>query len=198
MDVSKSAVADSSPAHGILHYLENHQADLLVLATHQRHGLDRWLHQNIAGTINNKSDGATLFIPYGKTGFVDQESGACRLKRILLPVDLTPDPAPTVKLIADLVQVLECQSCEIVLLHVGDPAAQPAVKLPVLNGVHWQWSNREGSAIAAILEEASDRSVDLIAMTTSGRHGFLDAIRGSTTEQIVELAMCPVLAVHES
>ena len=56
--------------------------------------------------------------------------------------------------------------------------------------------NRSGSAVNAIAEEAQQESVDLIVMTTSGRHGFFDALRGSTTEQIVEHARCPVLAVH--
>jgi nucleotide-binding universal stress UspA family protein len=44
--------------------------------------------------------------------------------------------------------------------------------------------------------EAHAQSADLIAMTTAGRHGFLDALRGSTTEQVLEHAPCPVLAVH--
>ncbi|HEX2928596.1 MAG TPA: universal stress protein [Candidatus Binatia bacterium] len=32
-------------------------------------------------------------------------------------------------------------------------------------------------------------------MATEGRHGFVDAVRGSVTEQVVRGAPCPVLAV---
>jgi nucleotide-binding universal stress UspA family protein len=32
-------------------------------------------------------------------------------------------------------------------------------------------------------------------MATAGRDGFLDALRGSTTEQVVREAPCPVLAL---
>jgi nucleotide-binding universal stress UspA family protein len=32
-------------------------------------------------------------------------------------------------------------------------------------------------------------------MATEGRHGFLDAVRGSTTERVLREAGCPVLAV---
>jgi hypothetical protein len=34
-----------------------------------------------------------------------------------------------------------------------------------------------------------------VVMATQGHHGFLDALRGSTTERIVRHAACPVLAV---
>jgi nucleotide-binding universal stress UspA family protein len=35
-------------------------------------------------------------------------------------------------------------------------------------------------------------------MPTAGPHGFLDAIRGSTTERVVRHATCPVLSVPVS
>ena len=85
VQITKSSVIDDSPAAGILQYLDQHPADLLVLATHQRHGIDRWLQKTIASRINNETDGATLFIPYGHSGFVDQQSGECRLKNISVP-----------------------------------------------------------------------------------------------------------------
>jgi nucleotide-binding universal stress UspA family protein len=32
-------------------------------------------------------------------------------------------------------------------------------------------------------------------MTTEGHHGFMDALRGSTTERVLRAARCPLLAV---
>ena len=40
-----------------------------------------------------------------------------------------------------------------------------------------------------------DRPSDLIGMPTMGHHGFLDALRGNTTERLLRQAPCPVLAV---
>ena len=196
VQISKTSIVDADPADGILHHLERHPADLLVLATHQRHGLDRWMHSTIAGRINNRTDGATLFIPFGHPGFVDEQTGACHLKRILLPVDSDPDPSPAVEVTADLIRALSTGACEVRLLHVGDSATQPAIRLPAEEKAKWRWVTRSGSPVTAIHEEAEQEAVDLIVMTTSGRHGFFDALRGSTTEQIVEHARCPVLAVH--
>jgi nucleotide-binding universal stress UspA family protein len=46
-----------------------------------------------------------------------------------------------------------------------------------------------------ILTTSEDHDADLIVMPTQGRDGFLDALRGSTTEQVLRAARCPVLAV---
>lgn len=196
VQIAKSSLTDASPAEGTLNHLKHHPADLLVLATHQRHGLDRWLNKTIAGQINSQTDGATLFIPFGNPGFVSETTGECRLKRILIPVDLDPDPSPAVEVTTDLVRALSDSACEVRLLHVGDASAQPAIRLPNEDKLKWRWVNRSGSVVNAILEESKTEAVDLIVMTTSGRNGFFDALRGSTTEQIVEHSHCPVMAVH--
>ncbi|TMA83757.1 MAG: universal stress protein [Deltaproteobacteria bacterium] len=39
------------------------------------------------------------------------------------------------------------------------------------------------------------KQADLIVMATEGRHGVVDALRGSVTERVVRDAPCPVLAV---
>lgn len=53
-----------------------------------------------------------------------------------------------------------------------------------------------GEPVNTILTKAADKSADLIAMPTAGHHGFLDALRGSTTERVIRHAPCPVLAVQ--
>jgi nucleotide-binding universal stress UspA family protein len=53
----------------------------------------------------------------------------------------------------------------------------------------------QGPIVERLLGIARDQHVDLIAMPTAGRHGFLDALRGSTTEQVLRRAPCPVLAI---
>ena len=46
-----------------------------------------------------------------------------------------------------------------------------------------------------ILSAAKEVSADLIVMTTAGRDGFLDGLRGSTTERVLRGGMVPVLAI---
>jgi nucleotide-binding universal stress UspA family protein len=45
------------------------------------------------------------------------------------------------------------------------------------------------------VDDATEQPADLIAMATEGHKGFLDVLRGSTTERVLRDARCPVLAV---
>jgi nucleotide-binding universal stress UspA family protein len=49
--------------------------------------------------------------------------------------------------------------------------------------------------VETIVETAADWQADLIGMPTAGHDGFLDALRGSTTERVLRQAPCPLLAV---
>lgn len=195
--IGKASVTDPDPAAGVLGFLHEHPADLLVLSTHQRHGLDRWLHQTTAGRINAGSDGATLFLPVGTSGFVSEDTGEVQLRNILVPIDFEPDPEPAVEVVCDLVAALDVPECHVHLLHIGNPSDSPGVSLPGSANVQYHWRTTTGSVVSSVLHAARQVQADLIAMTTAGRNGLLDALRGSTTEQILQHAECPVLAVHE-
>jgi nucleotide-binding universal stress UspA family protein len=62
-------------------------------------------------------------------------------------------------------------------------------------GKTWKLERFEGPVVETIIRVAKERAVDLIAMATVGKHGFLDGFRGSTTSQVVAQAPCPVLAL---
>jgi nucleotide-binding universal stress UspA family protein len=84
------------------------------------------------------------------------------------------------------------------VLYVGEPAGAPALDLPEAPG--WTWNERAigGSPVEVILDTAKTEAADLIVMTTAGHQGFLDALRGSTTERVLRSAPCPLLAVPAS
>ena len=82
---------------------------------------------------------------------------------------------------------------EMLLLHVGD--APPVVATPGETNCTWRSIARSGDAAEQISAVAREHDVDLIAMTTAGRDGILDALRGSVTEQVLRLAKRPLLAV---
>ncbi|MEZ6132206.1 MAG: universal stress protein [Planctomycetaceae bacterium] len=194
--ISKSACKGQEPLAGVLEHLEHRGADLVVMATHQREGLARLLHSSLAESVSNQSDAAALFVPYGVDGFVNVETGHVSLNRILVPIDATPDPQPVIDAVSDLVTAIAQDDVEVRLLHIGDPSGMPAPTLPVNEKCHWKWESAVGSVVDAICEDAVQNEVDLIAMTTNGRDGFLDALRGSTTERVLQKAGCPVLSVH--
>lgn len=53
-----------------------------------------------------------------------------------------------------------------------------------------------GKPADAILELARNQSIDLIVLTTKGRSGLKRALIGSTAEQIMRDAPCPVMSVR--
>ncbi len=195
--VAKVVGVDSNLVRSVVDYVANHQTELVVLATHQRDGLERWLHA-AAEPIARRSNEMTLFIPSGAAGFVSAETGAVTLRRILVPVDRVPAPRPAVEALAALLDGLRCAEASIVLLHVGEEGEVPSVEVPLRDGWRWERTLRKGEPVDAILEAAAGMDAELIVMTTQGHQGLADALRGSTTERVIRRARCPVLAVPEN
>jgi nucleotide-binding universal stress UspA family protein len=195
--VGKIVGVDTDPVRSVVDYVGEHPTDLVVLATHQRSGIERWLHAATAEPIARRAHEMTLFIPPGAGGFVSAETGEVTLRRILVPVDRAPAPQPAVDATAALLGGVGCAEASVVLLHVGAEANLPAVKTPLGGGGRWEWAVREGEPVARILEVAAGMAAELIVMTTQGHRGLADALQGSTTERVIRRARCPVLAVPE-
>jgi nucleotide-binding universal stress UspA family protein len=54
----------------------------------------------------------------------------------------------------------------------------------------------QGLPERVIVEEASQRGADLVAMGTHGHTGFAHLLLGSTAERVIQRVGCPVLTVH--
>jgi len=195
--VGKSQRSSEDPVAAITAYLTEHQPDLLVLSTHQRSGMDRWLRDSIAEPVARQSCAATLFVPLAAPGFVDAVNGHVQLRTVLIPVDKTPNPQRAVDAALTLARTLRCRDAHFVLLHIGSSMSRPAVALPLEQGWTSEYQSWGGNVVDLILTSAriEDPKPDLIVMATHGHHGFLDALRGSTTERVLHNAPCLVLAV---
>jgi nucleotide-binding universal stress UspA family protein len=194
MDVKKIVLSGSDPVESILEYCRHHRPDLLVLATHQRDGLARWLHREVAEPLARKSRAMTLFLPYEGRGFVSPETGEVTLRRILVPVATEPRAQKAVDEASSLAAGLAQGAVDFTLLHAGS-SDMPRLELPVRE--EWTWEERvvSGDVLEEILNLERQWVPDLIALTTQGHIDFFDALRGSTTERVVRGAHCPVLAV---
>ena len=97
---------------------------------------------------------------------------------------------------ADLVaRATGAKQMQFVIVHVGSRDSQLDLDPPERQGWNWEVRVRKGEVVREVLAEAGKQQADLIVLTTLGRHGFLDALRGSTTERLLARAACPVLAV---
>jgi nucleotide-binding universal stress UspA family protein len=180
------------PVRASLKQIEKQRPDLVVLATRGSQGLPRWLKPSVAQAIARRTDAMTLFVPRGCRGIVSTD-GVIHLRRILLPVDHHPDAQEAVIRAVRAAEAFGDEIVEIVMLHVSD-GNFPQLNRPSSESYVWKEMRGEGDAAAAILDAAQEE-VDLIIMATEGRHGIIDALRGSVTDRVVRGAPCPVLAV---
>jgi nucleotide-binding universal stress UspA family protein len=197
IDVKKVQSVHKDPVEAVTAYLGTHNADLVVLATDQNKGKVQWLSKSVAAPIARNSRQMTLFIPKGVDGFVSVKDGAISLKNILIPVALTPSAQPAIQAAVRLARRLNCATGMFTLLHVGEED-MPDVRHPDLPGWSCNTIVRKGEVIDAIHETALDAKADLIVVTTEGRNGFLDALRGSCSERILRRSPCPLLAIPAS
>ena len=184
--VHKIEIAHHDAIDGVSKFLLSHRPELIVLATHGPAGLTRWLSSSVSEGIARQTHIPTLFFGPEARPFVDLQTGALGLNKLVLPLARDPSPRRALHTLNVLLKPLKPS---IHAVHIGDTApwilddaSEPLdVKL------------MQGPVVETILE--AGKTADLITMPTDGRHGFLDALRGSTTERVLHQANCPLLAL---
>lgn len=196
LEAGKIVGRPGDPLDIVLHYLEHHPADLIVLNTHQREGRARWLGRAVAEPLARAAQVPTLFLPNGQGGLVNPNDGQLHLRRVLVPISLHPAPQLALNTTVSLLRSCRIVGANLTLLHVGPANDAPAVEIHAEGlgiGVHQEI--RAGDPVEQILAAAGALKADLVVMATAGHHGFLDALRGSTTERVLRKLTCPLLAV---
>lgn len=193
--IEKVRLLAGNPTESILQYLAQKPTDLIVLATSQREGLARWLRGSVSEPVARRSRVMTLFVPMESDGFVSFEDGQAQLRHILIPVDHRPNPQSAVDAASAVASAFGAENVSFRLLHIGDEASVPTLQRTERPGWSWDTILGRGDVVDEILNLCSERSADLIVMATEGHQGFLDALRGSTTERVLRGASCPLLAV---
>jgi nucleotide-binding universal stress UspA family protein len=192
IDVVKVVAASGRTIPACLKFLKQRPADLIVLAVHQREGRTLWFNTRTGEPLARRAGEVTLFIPDGMSGFVSLTDGSLSLNRVLIPIAHSPSPQPAIDALVRLVDGLGVASGHVTLLHVGSEAKLPKISVPTASRWKWQVKVEEGDAAETIVNAATSERADLIVMTTEGAHGFLDALRGSTSERVLSKTPCPL------
>jgi nucleotide-binding universal stress UspA family protein len=178
------------PAAGVYAYIMQHATALVITAPHARGGLLRWVTSSVSERISRTTHRPTLFVADDMRPFVDTDTGAVGLGRVLVPVDHTPDPAQAVVRLDRLFANFGLAP-DYVLLHVGGEAPRvvdaAGSELPV--------AMADGDVVLAIQNAAEIHAVDMIAMPTAGHDSLADMMRGSTTERVMRASKLPLLAL---
>ena len=192
-------------------------ADLIVIGTHGRRGFKRLLLGSVAETVLHEAPCPVLTVSPHTTATT---SDVVTFKRILCPIDFSPSALQALGFALDLAR----QAGGLVtLLHVvewlpeDEPRTSahfnvPEVRRYMVDDAKERlrslvaeesrvWCEIDdvivsGRAHREILRAAETRSADLIVMGAQGRGGVGLALFGSTTQQVVRGAACPVLTVR--
>ena len=204
-------IADGdAPAEIVRHASELH-ADLLVMGTHGRGGFDRFALGSVTEKVLRKAPCPVLTLPPGAAA----TNVAVEYHNIVCPTDFSPSSETGVQWALSLGRVTDAM---VTVLHVvetstddeGKPRAQQAAAsddaearaLRSLVKEHIQAADKvtevvtHGKPYREILRAASECKADLIVIGVRGRGPVDLTLFGSTTNQVVRRATCPVMTVR--
>ncbi len=191
-------------------------ADLIVMGTHGRRGFKRFLLGSVTETVLREAPCPVLTVP----PHAPADSTRVVFKHILCPIDFSPSSLQAFGFALDLgrqsngrvtlLNVIEwlAEDDSMVSAHFNVPevrghmreeaehrlyalvAAESQTSFEIDNVVGFGRAHRE------ILRTAETKSADLIVMGAQGRGGVGLALFGSTTQQVLRGASCPVLTVR--
>lgn len=183
------------PVETLLDAMNGLKPDLMIMGTHQLTGLRHVMEGSVAESVANNISAPTLFLPIGKRGFVNSNTGAIELKRILVPVDGQESAMMALTSLRHIFTPVLSNPVDIVLLRVGSEPF-PELLLPELPDT-WRCTTltRDKDLMSSVESVSEQFDIHLIAMATHGHDSLLDLLRGSQTERVVERSYIPVLSI---
>lgn len=205
------AVMEGFPTDSILNLARKQRVDLIVMATHGRHGFDRMVLGSVTEKVIRKAHCPVLVVRKPAHDFVkplDQDEQV-QLKKILFCTDFSAHSDRALQYALSLAQEY---NAELTLLHVLENIKDTTdmeseisrvrrdLESPIPDSAR-NWCKvksmvRSGTPYQEIIREATESRSDLIAMGVRGRNAVDLALFGSTTHRTIQLGPCPVLAVH--
>ncbi|HVS90142.1 MAG TPA: universal stress protein [Candidatus Acidoferrum sp.] len=193
--------------------LREHEIDLIVLGTHGRTGVQKFLLGSAAEEVFRRSRAPVITIGPGVRSGVHNDA---RFRRVLFPTDFTPESLAAEPYAVSLAQENQAR---LMLLHVitklGQRRSGNTGELSVAEAMHWLyelvpedaelWCRPEalvehGEPADRILQAAEERGADLIVLGVRDAASHLTAathLDRTTAYKIVANAHCPVLTVRE-
>ena len=213
--ISQTALLHGEPPTEILEAAHIHSADLVIMCTHGRSGIGRWLYGSVADAVIRLATLPVMLVPPELSVVWAANEPA----RILVPLDGSELSEMALGPAAELAS---CLGAELLLTQVvpwppivyGDPVEllpyEPEEQLAEARSYLDEVAARlrqSGARVrhredvaqtpaAAIVRLVQEEHVDLVAMATHGRNGLARVVLGSTTTGTLQRADVPLLVVR--
>ncbi|MCE7964658.1 MAG: universal stress protein [Nitrospira sp. NTP2] len=203
------------PSIQICEAAEKNCADVIVMGTHGRTGLDHILLGSTAEGVITMAPCPVLAIRAPNALEARQTDAPTTFRQIVVPIDFSDCSIDALECAIQLAMDL---GASLTLLHILEPqifeddgTVRPEARgrldgridlqfMPYVDairstGVSVRTAIRGGIPSDSILEYARTLGSDLIIMGTHGRRGISHVMRGSVAEAVLRRSPCPVLAV---
>jgi nucleotide-binding universal stress UspA family protein len=204
-----------SPGATILSRAASLPADLIVMGTHGLQGLERFVLGSVTEKVLRKSTCPVLTVPPPVLSPTKPP-----YKRLLCPIDFSPSSRTALRYALAIAKESDAQ---LTVLHVLDWPAEDELFLEWFDTEEFRrqselstrhrmdaliseeartWCDpmtvlRYGKPYQSILERAAEERTELIVMGVRGRNQVNMMLFGSTTNQVVRQATCPVLTLQQ-
>jgi nucleotide-binding universal stress UspA family protein len=208
-------VEEGSPAIRILEGVRAHGADLIVMGTHGTSGFERLLLGSVTEKVVRKATCPVLTVP-------PRAHATSRLpfRRVLCPVDFSQ---ASIQALGVALSIAQEAQADLHLVHVlewpvdQEPPALPSFNVPAYRVYREKEAAVElerlipaearawcqpgirllhGKPYEQILALAGEQAIDLIVIGVHGRNALDLMLFGSTTNQVIRGATCPVLTIR--
>jgi nucleotide-binding universal stress UspA family protein len=197
-------VRAGTPAGCILDTAREERATLIVLSTHARTGLARWVLGSVAEQLIQDSPIPLLVFraPAAKTESPDHPGP---FRRILLPSDGSLASLDILPQVCEIARPVDARVTLLSVKESGEPEGRWPQEEASLKAAEkhlkeacivTRYLERRGEPVEEILREAVDDQADLIAMATHGRSGPSRWILGSVTSEVLRRAPLPLMILH--
>ena len=201
----ETVMVDDNPSDGLARVADELGADLLIVGTHGRTGLKRFLLGSVAERTVRLARVATLVA----RGAIE-EGGAYR--RVLVATDFSPAADAALAAALDLVgpnarvEVVHCWQTPSMPSGLPATPLRGELEAAVLQrgerllgrhgGARLRFVPVESAPAEGIRYRAEETQCDLIVTGSHGRRGARRWLLGSVTEAVVRHAPCSVLVIH--
>jgi nucleotide-binding universal stress UspA family protein len=202
-------------ARAITELADERRAELIVMSTHGRSGIGRWLYGSVADSVLRQSAIPVLLVP----PHAERPLPTDRQLRLLVPLDgseLAEEAIETTERLAGSL------NAELLLLSIVEPPPYPLygdgyTYIPFDQDVELRSSRQylqsqvdrlqargikvsaratTGSPSSIVAQVARDAEVDAVMMATHGRSGLARLVLGSVATAVLQQVNVPVLLVR--
>jgi nucleotide-binding universal stress UspA family protein len=208
--VKSALIRGVSTADSILDYISDNDFDLMVMGTHGRTGLKRWMLGSVTERVAGFSPIPVLTI--------HKDFKELDITKILIPIDFSEHSKIAIN---RGIAIAKEFNAALEFLHVVEMQAHPEfytissdsilkenpelehhitknmIKLTGIPKEKATYSVKEGKVYKEIKMAAENNHIDLIVMATHGMSELEHFLVGSNCERVIRIAPCPVLTVRQ-